>query len=417
MLDFVLLKPGEGTIKGVAKDHDSGAGIGGAMVKAVAGALSFSATADATGAFEMTVKPGVYDLTLTAAGYETSTRAGVKSGSLAIGLEAMMIRVKESSVADGTIGVPTDLALTLKFSVAMERASAESSISLSPATAISFSWTDDSSVEVKASGLAAGTAHSLKVVAGAKAKAGGEMSKEFAVSFTTAGGLFPGGTGGALSTYFLLPLIVLIIIILVAIYLWRKRARSRSKESPAFFPTGAGESATAAKSTVTPPPGPTGAKTPAPARAGVNTLFLGSDANAAFDTVRQLAADGSRLLVLSTSMPAKLKAARKLETAEVLWITEKSGSGKVQATRLEFEIQKAVNEFFQRGPGGVLVVDGVDYLWSRAGPRTVTEFLKRCADTAAEKGGTLIGTLDPAALPAEQLAVLKRSFDKVEGDK
>jgi hypothetical protein len=409
-LDFVLQKPGEGTLKGVAKDRDSGTGIGGASVKAVAGALSFTATADAAGSFEMTVKPGAYEVTLTAPGYETSTRAGVKSGPASFSLDAAKIRVKETSIADGATNVPVDPSVTLRFSVAMDRASAESSISIKPGPAVSFAWLDDSTVVVSVKGLESGTPHVLAVAAGAMAKAGGAMSADHLVSFTTAGLGLPGGSAGGIPLLLVLLVLLLVVAAAVGVVLARRR-KKRPAEGPAFFPSGAPPAVAEAKPAAAPPSAPPTAK------AGVNTLFLGPDANAAFDAVRHLAEGGARVLVLSTSMPAKLKAARRLESAEVLWITEKSGPGKVQATRLEFEVQKAVNEFFLRGPGGVLVIDGVDYLWSRAGGRTVTEFLKRCADTAAEKGGTLIATLDPAAVQDEQVAVLKRAFDRVDEGK
>ena len=415
-LDFVLLKPGEGTIKGVAKDRETGAALAGGVVKAESGASSNSATADTNGVFEMNVKPGTYTLTLSANGYENSSLSGIKSGDKTVKIEATMIRIKSSSISDGATGIPTDLAVKITFSVPMDRASVESSTSLSPAATLSFTWTDDTTVAITTHGLAPGTAHVLKVASGAKAKAGGAMTADGSVKFTTAGGFLPGDPGGALSMLLILAIVIVAVALSVAVVLVRRR-RKPKVDAPAFFPKDApapvaqaGHIGSASTASPDSKAGPV-------ATAGVNTLFLGGDANLAYEALRQLTVAGGRGLILSTSMPAKLKASRKLENAEVLWITDKSGPGKVQATRLEFEIQKAVNEFYQRGPGGVLMVDGVDYLLARAGPRVVTEFLKRTADTAAEKGGTLLATLDPAAVQAEQLAVLKRGFDKVEDGK
>jgi PKD repeat protein len=146
---------------------------------------------------------------------------------------------------------------------------------------------------------------------------------------------------------------------------------------------------------------------------GLNYLFLAPDPKNAYDAFSKLLADGRKGLVVSSTLPSKLEKLYSISGAKSIWLTEKAGEGRVVPTRLDFEIAKAVNDFFRANPGGVFLLDGVEYLISRNPTDKVAQFVKKVADTAGEGGGTFLVTLNPNAIPADPLGMLRKSFDKV----
>jgi hypothetical protein len=247
------------------------------------------------------------------------------------------------------------------------------------------------------------------------------------------------GTGGGAGGLLLLLLLIIVVGILLAIVLMRRRKRATSGPEPEpdsaaddeEAPGAATEAeadekqdvetdeegqAAAGKAAATMALGKKGPREIA-VEGGLNYLFLGPDPKGAYEAFGKLLGEGRKGLVISSTLPAKLEKLYTIGGAKAIWLTEKAGEGRVVPTRLEFEVMKAVNDFFKANAGGVFLLDGVEYLISRNPTDKVAQFVKKVADTAGEGGGTFLVTLNPNAIPADPLGMLRKSFDKVSESK
>jgi len=148
--------------------------------------------------------------------------------------------------------------------------------------------------------------------------------------------------------------------------------------------------------------------------AGLNYLVLDPTPIRSYEAVGRLMRDGRSCLVISTTLPSKLRKQYDIGNSDILWLTEGEGSGVVRPERLEFEVQRIVSAFFREHPDGVFLLDGIEFLIVTNGHERVVKFAKRVADLAGAGGGTFLVPLNPGPIPADPLGVLRRTFDRVE---
>ena len=93
-----------------------------------------------------------------------------------------------SAPADGTTGVAVGTDIVLTFSEAMNRASVEGALSISPSVTCTFSWSPNDRVLTcdPNAGLAAGTSYTVTVGTGAQDAGGTALSAAATVGFETA---------------------------------------------------------------------------------------------------------------------------------------------------------------------------------------------------------------------------------------
>src|SRR5207249_3469898 len=79
---------------------------------------------------------------------------------------------------------------------------------------------------------------------------------------------------------------------------------------------------------------------------------------------------------------------------------------------LEFEVLHAVSRFVRGNPATVVLVDDVDLLVRTVGFEAVARFLHRLNNLSTGRGSTTIAALDPDALPADQVTLLRRDRER-----
>jgi len=147
---------------------------------------------------------------------------------------------------------------------------------------------------------------------------------------------------------------------------------------------------------------------------GYNYLVLTTDAAPVYGWFGRLVRQGTKGLAVSTTFPDKLRKDYRLETAELLWLSDTNkGPTTLDPRRLEFEMMRALMGFIRSNPGGALVVDGLEHLVVENTLERVLRFVKRLNDLASVNRITLFVPVAAGSLAPEDLSVLQQAFDRV----
>ncbi len=129
---------------------------------------------------------------------------------------------------------------------------------------------------------------------------------------------------------------------------------------------------------------------------------------------RPLLAPGAAYLVLEKTREPAFSAFRELVSATPgLCLTGVYPRKVARPRALEFEVLHAVSRFVRGNPATVVLVDDVDLLVRTVGFEAVARFLHRLNNLSTGRGSTTIAALDPDALPADQVTLLRGLFDVV----
>ncbi|MDK2869767.1 MAG: hypothetical protein PWP39_1002 [Pyrococcus sp.] len=97
---------------------------------------------------------------------------------------------------------------------------------------------------------------------------------------------------------------------------------------------------------------------------------------------------------------------------EYIWLSRVEGPNSVSPTALHVIIERA-KTFLDENSGGVIYVDGIEYIMLYEEFKSVAKFLLTLKDIAVVKEGHLILHVDPKTLEDHQMAVLEREFVKI----
>ncbi len=148
---------------------------------------------------------------------------------------------------------------------------------------------------------------------------------------------------------------------------------------------------------------------------GYNYLIISEKPDPAYEILATFMKRRVPALCLSSTPKEKLLKKHNLGVAEVYWITT-MGSGEfvVDPKRLDFEIMRAISKFMRENAGGVVLIDGIEYLIAENGFEAVAAFLKKVNDMASVNNVTMFVPLNPSGIEPEKLSAIRREFDKVE---
>ena len=120
--------------------------------------------------------------------------------------------------------------------------------------------------------------------------------------------------------------------------------------------------------------------------------------------------------MMSTTFPEKLKREYDLpEAAELYWLSDTNpGPRTLDPKRLDFEIMRALSNFVKNHKGGVLVLEGLEYLVVENSFDRVLKFIKKVNDLASVHDATMFVPVTPTGLGPEEMTLLRKEFDKVE---
>lgn len=152
-----------------------------------------------------------------------------------------------------------------------------------------------------------------------------------------------------------------------------------------------------------------------PLQRGYNYLVVAPSPEPAYRWFNGLLVQGVPGIVLSKTFPEKLKREYGLASAEMYWISDTSPGPKIlDPRRLDFEITRAFSNFAKANRGGVVLLDGIEYLVVENGFDKVFKFLKKVNDLSGPNELTLIVPMAPNSLEPESMTMVLKEFDRIE---
>ncbi len=149
---------------------------------------------------------------------------------------------------------------------------------------------------------------------------------------------------------------------------------------------------------------------------GFNYLLYEEKADASYRILEEFVSQGAPALCLTTIYPSKLKKMyKKLADAKVIWLSESSGGGAetMSASRLDFEVTRTMTRFMRDNKGGIVLLDGFEYLILENDFEKVRKFIKKINDFASMNEATFIVTVNKESFPKEVITTLSKDFDMV----
>jgi hypothetical protein len=148
---------------------------------------------------------------------------------------------------------------------------------------------------------------------------------------------------------------------------------------------------------------------------GYNHLVVSDSPTVAYEQFNSLMKRNLTGMVISTTYPEKLKKEINVENVELYWLTDTSSDFKtLDPKRLDFEIMRAISNFVKKAEGGVILLDGLEYLAVENGFEVSLKFMKKVNDLCSINDATLVVPMTPLSLSPDQLSMLKKEFDRVE---
>ncbi|MFQ6012315.1 MAG: DUF835 domain-containing protein [Thermoplasmata archaeon] len=131
--------------------------------------------------------------------------------------------------------------------------------------------------------------------------------------------------------------------------------------------------------------------------------------NRAMKVFTQALAKGHPGLCITRTYPDKLKESWDLDDAQVFWLTDDGTKVKGAVQSLE-DMETRVNKFLDGGDKGVVLLDGLEYLFVQYSFTEVMKLLQGLRDAMPSSGAKLIIPIDLLALVRRQRALLTREF-------
>ncbi|HLF06850.1 MAG TPA: DUF835 domain-containing protein, partial [Thermoplasmata archaeon] len=147
---------------------------------------------------------------------------------------------------------------------------------------------------------------------------------------------------------------------------------------------------------------------------GYGYLIVDEDSRVSYLIFSSLARAGMKCCFATATMPAKVMRDYKFEGPEAIWLTDSgTGTNAINPLRLEFEITRNITRFAKMNPGGVVLIEGVNYLVLMNGYEKVYKFLKKLIDLTSMSDIVLMVAISKRTVSEEQYDILRREFDKV----
>ncbi len=131
--------------------------------------------------------------------------------------------------------------------------------------------------------------------------------------------------------------------------------------------------------------------------------------NRAMKIFTQALSKGHPGLCITRTYPDKLKESWDLDGALVYWLTDDGTKAKEAVQSLE-DMEARVRKFLNRADKGVILLDGLEYLFVQYSFTEVMKLLQGMRDALPERGAKLIIPIDLLALVRRQRALLTREF-------
>jgi two-component system cell cycle response regulator len=152
-------------------------------------------------------------------------------------------------------------------------------------------------------------------------------------------------------------------------------------------------------------------------RSGTTYLIRERKGQAAFELFCRLTAKERPGLCITRKHPEVARSYWDLpEGVQLKWLTPSVGKDRVDPTALS-TLTKMVYQFVVENPRGVVLLDGLEYLLLHNEFSKTLLFLEHLNDFVMQSEGLLLVPINPEALEEQDIALLERNTEVLEGEK
>jgi two-component system cell cycle response regulator len=115
-------------------------------------------------------------------------------------------------------------------------------------------------------------------------------------------------------------------------------------------------------------------------------------------------------LIISRTFPDKIPQMNSLESVKMLWLTRENSADSIDPLSLA-KLTHVVKEFIQKEEGGIVLLDGLEYLILHNDYETTLRFIQALNDLIILNKATLIVPVDTSALSVKELSLLEKEME------
>jgi hypothetical protein len=145
---------------------------------------------------------------------------------------------------------------------------------------------------------------------------------------------------------------------------------------------------------------------------GTFYVFEDKKADRMLAVLKHWKGNGNRALCVSRIHPDRLKEDFGIEPSDVLWLSNSTGPRNVNPQNITI-LTDMLMRFFERGPGGIVAFEGVEYLVMQNDFARVLRLINYLYESVAVSQNVLIVTIDPRAFNPKELAYLEKDAEIV----
>jgi len=129
--------------------------------------------------------------------------------------------------------------------------------------------------------------------------------------------------------------------------------------------------------------------------------------------VSTLDSEGKRVIGMAVSRQHSDLIRQKygLETTPIFWLATRAGQDVISPTNLGILTHTLV-QFVEEHPGGIILLDGIEYLVSNNDFNKVLRTIDQVNDHISQSQAIMLIPVDPRAFDSKELALLERNMEK-----
>ena len=143
---------------------------------------------------------------------------------------------------------------------------------------------------------------------------------------------------------------------------------------------------------------------------GYTYLVKDEDPSKAFNYLFDALDLGRKGSYITRDHPRKISRKYKLDNASYVWLTKMPGENNIRPGQLD-KINQFSEEFLKNSPGGVIVIEGLEYLVTHNDFEDVFSMVQSLKDLASVTESILVISISPSILEKSQLKALEREVD------
>lgn len=149
-------------------------------------------------------------------------------------------------------------------------------------------------------------------------------------------------------------------------------------------------------------------------KGGVVTVIHEKRSEISYAILRRMSSEGSACMIIGREPPERLQSTRgiRIDDENVIWLTNLVGRRCVNPTHLS-SVLNALTRFLDGNRRGLVLLDGVEYLITNNGFDQVLKFINKIEDMIITSGITVLVTVDPRTLDAQNLALIERGAETI----